>query len=342
MMALLVLSGIFGVYAVADTSELEKATGADRLTEEYGRDIDFSRVFSVITDSLKTNLKAISKWLFVTLSVLLVLSAVNSYCEGGTKLAMDYSGVLIVSAIIFGGFSSVFTFAGQSIESQCRYMTAFLPVAASLYMAGGNISAGVASSSALLTFLSVAGNFSSSVLFPLLKGGFVLSLSSALPNSNPLQSVTTFLKSSLTTLLAFVFSIFGMVMYLQTVITASADSFAFRTVKFAGGAFIPVIGNMLGDAARTVTASAGVVRGTVGGAGIIALLCITLPAVIYTVLFKLALLACAMAARALGLDSCSKLLYDCNSLIAVLVAIQAGISVMFVIAVALFIRVGIN
>ena len=103
-----------------------------------------------------------------------------------------------------------------------------------------------------------------------------------------------------------------------------------------------IAGHMLGDAARTVSASAGVVRATVGGAGIITLLAVTLPSVIFTLLYKLGILLSAMLARALGCENESRLLYDINSILAVLLAIQLGVSVMFIIAVALFIRIGVD
>ena len=329
--------------AAYDTSLADKS-GATALTDEYGTETDFSRVFHVIRDSLGEYLKTVTKSVLLLLSVVILSSVFSSYCGGTGTLqsALSYASVLAVSCVAFSMLKSVFTFAADTLSSLCRYMTAFLPVAASLYTLGGSVTTGVAGSSALLAFLSIAGGFVSDFLFPLMQGGFILALAGALPNTNALRSVANLAKSALTTLLAFVFSIFDMVMYLQTVITAKADSFAFRTVKFASGAFIPVIGNMLGDAARTVSASAGVVRATVGGAGIITLLAVTLPSVIFTLLYKLGILLSAMLARALGCENESRLLYDINSILAVLLAIQLGVSVMFIIAVALFIRIGVD
>ncbi len=335
---------LFQISASAEIKEdIEQSTGAESLYEEFGEDRDFSGVFDTIKDSIKNFTKTITKTIFLMLSIVLLSSVFTAY--GGTGIlqkSLTYGSVLALSGCAFSMLTSVFSLAQSSIAEQCRYMTAFLPVSASIYMAGGSMGSGIASSTALLTFLSLAGNFVSSFLFPLMQGGFVLSLSASLPFGNALKSVTTLAKNTLTTLLAFVFSIFGMIMYLQTVITAAADSFAFRSIKFATGAFIPVIGNMIGDAARTVASSAGVIRASVGGAGIIALLCVILPSVIYTLLYKLGVLLCAMGARALGCDAESRLLYDCNSIMSVLLALQTGIGVMFIIAVALFIRVGVN
>lgn len=343
VLTLVLLLVCFPIRAAADTDDIAKSTGADALTEEYGSETDFSKVFTVIRESLENFWKTILKSLFLILSMILLSSAFNAYGSGSTlHSALTYASVLAISGCAFSILMSVFSYAGDSISSLCRYMTAFLPVAAALHTLGGSVATGVAGSSALLAFLSIASSFAANFLFPLMQGGFVLSLASALPGSNGLKSMTNLAKNALTTLLAFVFSIFGMVMYLQTVITAKADSFAFRTIKFASGTFIPVIGSMLGDAARTVASSAGVVRATVGGAGVIALLGLTLPAVIYTLLYKLCFLCCAMASRALGCDNESRLLYDINSVLSVLLAMQLGVCVMFVIAVALFIRIGVE
>ncbi len=341
IMALMSFSQAASAYGYEQS--IAEQTGAAALEEEYGSDTDFSRVFSVIRESLEKNWKSVLKSIYIMLAIVLLASVFTAYGGTGTQSsALTYASILALSGCAFSVLSSVFAYAAESIASECRYMTAFLPVAAALYTVGGNIARGVAGSSALLMFLSVTSNFSSSFLFPLMQGGFVLSLASALPFGTSLRSVTNLVKNALTTLLAFVFSIFGMVMYLQTVITAASDSFAFRTVKFASGTFIPVIGNMLGDAARTVASSAAVVRASVGGAGIIALLGVILPSVIYTLLYKLGILLCAMAARALGCENESRLLYDINSILSVLLALQLGIGIMLIIAVALFIRIGVD
>ena len=155
------------VNATAYDTSLADKSGATALTDEYGTETDFSRVFHVIRDSLGEYLKTVTKSVLLLLSVVILSSVFSSYCGGTGTLqsALSYASVLAVSCVAFSMLKSVFTFAADTLSSLCRYTTAFLPVAASLYTLGGSVTTGIAGSSALLAFLSIAGGFVSDFLF---------------------------------------------------------------------------------------------------------------------------------------------------------------------------------
>lgn len=340
----------FPLCAFADdtslVSEIASETGADRIIGENGKANIADTAFSVIKSAVSSFVRDGLEYYCCLMALAVVFSVFSAFRWTSESKVLanlyEYISVLTLAAFLFSSLSKVFVFASESLERLCLYMSSLIPVTASLYTLGGSVSTGVASSSALILFLTVSERFSSSFLMPLLKAGFAASVIPSLPGSGDMRSVSGFLKNSLTTLLAFVFTTFGVVMYFQTVITASADNYAFRTVKFASGVFIPVIGNIVGEAARTVTASVSVVKASVGGAGIAAILSLTLPAVIYVFMYKLCTLLGAMTSRLLGLEKESNLLYDVNGFLSVLAALLVGTSVIFIIAVAMFIRIGVG
>jgi len=165
-----------------------------------------------------------------------------------------------------------------------------------------------------------------------------LSLASALPGAGEMRSITAFVKSMLNTVMGLSFAIFGVVMYFQTAITASADSYAFRSVRFLASSFIPIIGSVIGDSARTVSAAVGTVKATSGAVGLVIVFSIILPPVIFTLMYKFAFLFSGMICRLLGLENESRLLYDTNAYFGVLVALLSGTSAVFVLALAIFIK----
>jgi len=138
------------------------------------------------------------------------------------------------------------------------------------------------------------------------------------------------------------FSIFGFTMYLQTVIASSADNYAYRSVRFASGVFIPVIGNMLGDASRTVLGSIGVIKSVVGAIGVTAVLSVVIPPLVLVLLYKFALLGCAILSRVLGCERESRFLYELNGIMNVLMALVIGVAVVLITAIAVFIRTGVT
>jgi len=171
---------------------------------------------------------------------------------------------------------------------------------------------------------------------------FALAIISALPSSVNLRSVSSLIKNTVSVLLAFLFSMFGFIMVFQTAVAAAADNAAIRSLKFASGVFIPVIGNMLGENIKSVITAVGTVKATVGAIGAVTVFSIILPPIIYTVLYKLSILLCAILAKALGLDKESDFLYEINSLFNILVAIMCGIGMLFIISVAVFAKTGVN
>ncbi|MGI6716381.1 MAG: stage III sporulation protein AE [Eubacteriales bacterium] len=347
-----------GVMAYDNSTEEDIASraGADNLPEnEYVTDaeregdkrIDIAdKIFTVIKKSLTGFYKSGLKFFYSLLAVIVISAILSTFRwtsdNPSVKTVFDFVSVLVLAGVLFANLAPVFEFAASSLNNLCMYMVSFLPVIASLYALGGNISTGVAGSSSLIVFLTVSLRFSGVLLKPLLQTGFVISLMSALPGSVDMRSVTNFIKSSLTTLLSFVFTLFGVVMYFQTIIAAAADNYIYRTVKFASGVFIPVIGNIIGEAAKTVSTAVGVVKSTVGAVGLVTIMALVLPPVIYVIMYKIFILLAAITARMLGLEKESAILYDVNSFMSVLMSILVGTGVIFVIAVALFIRIGVG
>lgn len=321
--------------------EVAEGTGADELTS--GEYADTGKgVFEILADSVKTAYKNVLRFFCSLLAAVLLAALLSAFAGAGKTLGAVYSlvSVIAISGTAFAFLKDLFAFASESLGRLCDYMSALIPVTAALAAAGGRTFSGVASSSALLVFLTFSERFAGNIVFPLLKTGFALSVAGSFPGSVDLRPAAGFVKSAFAFLLTLVFTLFGAVMYFQTVIGAAADSCAFRTVRFAAGAFIPVIGTMIGDAARTVTSAVGTVKATVGGAGVTAVLSLTLPAVVLTAAYKLCVLAAAALARMLGLEKESGMLYDINSFLGLLIAILAGTGTVFITAVALFIRIG--
>ena len=75
-----------------------------------------------------------------------------------------------------------------------------------------------------------------------------------------------------TTLLTTVMIAFVGYLSVSKVVAGSADALTIKATKFAVSTTIPVVGGILSDAAETILASAGVLRGTVGVFGTVGIL----------------------------------------------------------------------
>ncbi len=329
----------------ADTDKLENEfLDEDELSGDKSINV-FEKAFHIITSAFSENGNTLLRS-FGMIMAMVILACVMGAMKFGSSESLDnvcgYISVLALSGVVYSVFYDLFVYVVASMESLTLMMSTLSPVMAALYVSGGSYAAGAASSSALSLFLTVLSVICTKILLPLLQIAFALCLVGAIPGSINLSSVTTLVKNTATTVMAFIFTLLGFTLYLQTTVASASDNFVTRSVKFASGVFVPVIGNMLGDASRTVIASVSVIKGSVGTVGIVMILSAVLPPLLIVMLYKLMLLVCSMCAKALSCERESALLYDIGSVLGVLMALVAGAGVICIIAMAVFIKTGVT
>ncbi len=348
----LVLNGL--AYDNSESENLAEKAGADELENEFLEEDElsgdkrinvFEKAFLIIRSTLRDNGASVFKSFGAIIGVILLSCVLGAMKFGGSETLDNvcaYISVLAISGVTYSVFYNLFVFVIAAMEALMLTMSSLMPVMASLYIYGGSAAAGAASASSLALFLTVLSTICTRVILPFIQIAFALCLVGAIPGSVNLSSVTTLVKNSATTVMAFIFTLLGFTLYLQTTVASAGDTFLTRSVRFATGVFVPVIGNMLGDASRTVIASVSIIKGTVGAAGVVMVLSAVLPPLIIVIIYKLMLLVCSMTARALGCERESALLYDLGNVTGVLLALVMGAGAVCIIAMAVFIKAGVN
>lgn len=121
-------------------------------------------------------------------------------------------------------------------------------------------------------------------------------------------------------------------------LASSSDSVAARTVKFAIGNMIPVVGGTVNSAYGTLAASLSLIKSTVGASSVAALLLITLPVIIYLLLLRLSLNICASGADMLGCAKIGKLYTDFRTVYDLALAAVVFCAILFIIIISLFVK----
>ncbi|MBO5869422.1 MAG: hypothetical protein J6Q89_01610 [Clostridia bacterium] len=354
----LVFFNLFSQTALAYSDEnaesIAEQAGADGIKSEYlneeelsgDRNINvFEKAFDIVVDAFKDNGISVVKSFGAVLAVILLNCVMSAMKFGGSEVidtACGYISVLALSGVTYSVLYNLFVFVIASMEALTIAMSSLSSIMASLYVFGGTSATGAAGSGGLTLFFSVLSIICTKVLLPLLQISFALCLVGAVPASVNLSAVTSLVKNAATTLMAFIFTLLGFTLYLQTAVASASDTYVTRSIKFASGVFVPVIGNMLGDAARTVISSVSIVKGTVGAAGVVIVFSAVLPSIIAVVLNKLLLLGCGIIAKSLGCERESTFLYDLLGVTNVLLALVMGAGVICIIALAVFIKSGVT
>lgn len=310
----------------------------DELDENEGFNL-FQKAIEIIGDSFGKMKGSITKKLS-TVIALIVLSSLLCSLKGDNKTlstAIDYISILSLSLALYSLLGNAVQTIALALDSLTIFISSYLPVMASLYCMGGNTLAATASTNGMLIYLTLLQGMGSSFFFPMYRLCFAAMLSGALPSVVDLRSLWNLIRNTMTSLLVFLFSTMNFLLSFQTILSAGKDTLALRSVRFAGGSFIPVIGSLLGEASKTVYASVASIKSISGSAALIALMSIVLPPIITVIIYKLLVLFCAMLARILGCERESGFLYDINGLLGILLALICGAASVFVIATGIFV-----
>jgi len=169
----------------------------------------------------------------------------------------------------------------RSVLTEMNVMvTAMLPVMAGLYSAGGNTAAAAVSNSGMMVFIAVVEWICTKGLYPFLQICFVLSFIGCISDDSNTTGLTAYFKNFFTTALVFIMTVFSIILGYQNKIALGADTAAMKTVRYAAGSFIPVVGSAVGEASRAVAGSITMLRSSVGGVAIAALIILVLPPII--------------------------------------------------------------
>ena len=128
------------------------------------------------------------------------------------------------------------------------------------------------------------------------------------------------------------------VLGIQTTLSKGSDTLALRTMRFAAGSFLPVVGGSVSEALRTVSGSVQYLRGVVGVGGILVILYAFLPVFLSVLLNRITFLLCGAAAKLLGCDGEERILSELASVYGYFMAVIASLFVLMIFSLTLFAR----
>lgn len=297
-------------------------------TEELGGAVGEMSSFSYL---LKTVLSLVGLRLGDCLQLLcsvvgiLVLSSIcRTFCASLKKpeiaRAFSFMITLIITISLFAAGFGTIEGVVSYFETLNAFTSASVPLMGSLYVMGGNAATAVATSAGLSVFMTVLEEVVGGSIVPFCGICLALALIGACEGGPRLGSLLTSLKKKYTLVLSFFMMLLLAMLSAQTVLGASGDTLAMRSAKFAAGSLIPVVGGSVAELLRSVSASVGYMRASVGICGVLLLLLLMLPTLVELLLARTAWQICAFFADVLGCDGEKRLLDEFASINGYLIA----------------------
>lgn len=328
-------------WGVTNLPEKLYSSDVDEVGEAVAELSSVEYLFSYLKESFGIGLDdALS--LFAVLCGILVLSAVfyafkSSFSGEGTRAVSICS-----SAAIFASVLSVspeyFLRVDEFFDRISIIMNGMIPAISVIYAMGGNVSTALGSSSMLYIFLAFCEEVLRASVLPIAAVLTAFSMCSSISSTTKLAGLSTAVKKCYTFVLGFIMTLLIAILSSQTLLTSASDTVSARAAKLVASNVIPVIGSSVGDTVRTVSSSVGYIKSVCGIGGIIFILLLLLPLLIRLLLTRGVFIFAASVADLVGCEGESKLLMELGSVFGILLAVVTMCSVMFILAITIFLR----
>ncbi len=286
-------------------SEVERSAAEQGGTAEYGAGLDdgLAELVDTGTRELAGIVRRAVRSSVLILLILLFCGLAETVQEGAggsPSRSVSLAGTLAVTAVAVADVNALLGMGTGAIARMTSFANVLLPTAAALTAATGAVTGAAARQLAAALFSDLLVNLIHGLLVPLLYGYIAASAAQAAVGENRLKRLADLLKWTVTTVLTVVTMAFVGYLTASGVVAGTADAATVKAAKFAISGAIPVVGGILSDAAETVLASAGILKGTVGVFGMVTILGICLIPLLQLAVHYLAYKLTAALASALG------------------------------------------
>lgn len=238
------------------------------------------------------------------LAVVLVCGLAQSAALPGQQegvRAAELAGALAITALTMTDVAAMIGLGRETLRRMDDFSQALLPVMAALTAATGRVSGAAVGQGVTVLFSQLLLDAMDGLLIPLIDGYVAVSCAWAAVDSPGLKKLGELMKGAAALLLTGLLLAFVGYLTATGAIAGSVDAAAVKTAKLAISRAIPVVGGILADASETVLAGAGVLRGTVGAAGMLVVLAICLTPFLHLglhyLVYKAAAALCALIAQ---------------------------------------------
>lgn len=298
----------------------------------------FQWVLSLILDALGLNRKTFLTDLALLVSVLLFSALINTFSGENAAVGgvMKLISALCVSGAVCGIVGRAWTTAKNAVSLITVTVSAAIPAMTAVCAASGNITTATVGSTGFALLLSLFERIISDVLTPLIGIVTALTVTSSVCDGNASPAgFCAFLKRTYTVSLTFIMTVFGLSVSYQTSLAKSADGLLLRTVRFAAGNFVPVVGGAVSEASSTMLGSLALLRTTVGTVGAAAAAAAAMAPIVSLAITGMTLNAAAAVAGLLGCGKEAAVITETAGIITMMTATTICCAVMMLFVLSL-------
>ncbi len=274
--------------------------------------------------------------------IILCIAAIQQWTENTAGSLFGFCSDVCMALTVFQTAGTLFFMLQQFLEQLCQVMTGMIPVMTAVCYSSGEITTASVNRISMTMFVTVLNTLQRWLFMPLGQALFSLGILTAVCTQVQLGGFVAGVKKLFMTMLSFMLLVYSFVYGIQNTLAKSADSLGLRTIKFAMGNFIPVVGGTVSDAFSAVREGLGYIRVMTGAGGIIILVLMLLPVAVSVWVFDLVLTCSHTTAELLGCTQSARMLADTRSVLQLMSALVWLAATFFLFAVILFTKTAVH
>ncbi len=326
-------------FAESLPEEIKKALpeGEEKLSfDEYDFDYFARYLINAMKEAISPGIKNVSVLLgLVILSAIFNIFA-NALTSDKIQGAFSFCSSLCVSLCVFNAMGTVFDVVEAMLSTLSDTMLAMIPAMEAIYIFSGNLTSSTVCSTGVNLMIGFTQTLFSKVIEPWVYTVFILCVVGAVSKNTGITFMVKTVKGFITGALIAVMALMTFVLALQTSGASAVDNLYTKTIKFAIGNYLPIVGGSLAESFSMLSGSLGVIKQGCGILGI-AVIIIAFAGPFFILLADR--LAVGISSSAAGIFSCERevlLLEECKGICTMLLAICSSAAVMYIIALGIF------
>lgn len=306
--------------------------------------LDAAKLLSGFGQGVRESFLSGVRFFFLLASVSSVAAAMSALSQSvenkGVLTAFEYMTVLGGAVLSLSMLKTVFEGVVAHMETLSAFAVGVIPAYAGVCTAAGMNGLSLAAGGGL----SFAGAFVALIakegLMPLLRICFIFGCSAAISGISGISQISALVRRFFVGAIGAVGAILTAVFAFQTNISAKADSLAGRAFRYVASSALPLVGNALSEASRTLSSAFSLMSGVTGGVGVAAVLLLMVPIATELWMLRLAFLLAGAVSDVLDLPKLSGLYRDAGALLGALLAILTLVDAVLILEFAMIMRVG--
>ncbi len=292
--------------------------------------------FSVFFPSLRTAA--------VLVGMLIIIASANlmseNLCGSSFGKILGTCCDICIAAVTVSVAEGMITVASDYLERLCSLMNVLIPMSELLLLMDASVTQLAVHKAAMLLYIGITSSLNNLLLKPMFGVLFGFTVSGTVFQQFGITGFIDGFKKFVMTVISVFTMLFSFILGLQTVLAKSADSLGLKTVRLALGSFIPIVGGTLSEALTTVKEGFGVIKSAAGIGGIVVILLLILPTAVSLFTNHMILSFCHMTAEILGCGNSAKIIHSIQSVLSILSALVYATSLLFVMALIIFAKIG--